>query len=98
MVGNPNEACSAACELRYKSLGNECWSTFHLNYRWQKMQQLCDSNNDYEINGWFTAAPGTGTTTGYSGVSAGSVLTSSASTVGTGVVGMVLGTVGMLLL
>ena len=60
MLGNPGETCSAACELRYKSLGHTCWYNFNMNHRWLTMQQLCDSNNDYETNGWFTAAPSNG--------------------------------------
>ncbi|CAD7928591.1 unnamed protein product [Amoebophrya sp. A25] len=53
MIGNQGEVCSVACEKRYKSLGHECWSRHHLGAFWTTMRQLCDPQNNYEINGFF---------------------------------------------
>lgn len=45
MVGNLGETCSMACELKYKSLGHQCWITHHNGVYWYNMQKLCDPTN-----------------------------------------------------
>ncbi len=48
-----NMSCSVACELRYRELGWECHSKYHMHGRWEAQQQLCDKNKIYES--WFTS-------------------------------------------
>jgi len=56
MVGNPGEACSVACELKYKNLGADCYEAFGMNWQWSRMQQLCDPEDTYRKQGYFTRA------------------------------------------
>mmetsp|Transcript_2682 Transcript_2682/g.6262 ORF Transcript_2682/g.6262 Transcript_2682/m.6262 type:complete len:191 (+) Transcript_2682:293-865(+) len=63
-VGNQGEVCTGSCELKYKSLGYDCWFKHNQGVDWGVMQRLCDPQNNYFINGYFdpptTSPPGTG--------------------------------------